>query len=137
MMLIYKVHQSPSCIFEYLSVVDKFVSVHPLITKINKLEGNNYFAFETLKIGYIPFSFSYPVSIISNLLINQIQMNAHVMKHLEIELKFKIIDKKEYSLVVEELNFKTLFPIHFILRMIFKKQHDKLFENINQLISYN
>ena len=53
-------------IFDYLTDMDKFASIHPVISKIDRLGDNRYLVHETLKIGFIPYSFTYPVAIESD-----------------------------------------------------------------------
>jgi hypothetical protein len=50
----------------YLADTNKFTSVHPVITKLEPKGGDNYLVYETLKVGFIPFSFTYPVVIKSD-----------------------------------------------------------------------
>ena len=58
MNLIFRVNKPIDTVFDYLTDMQKFVSVHPLISKIDDLSGNNYLVHETLKVGFIPFSFT-------------------------------------------------------------------------------
>ena len=63
MVLKFKLKKTLPFIFKYLSDMEKFTSVHPLISKIDKKGTNSYPVHETLKFGFIPFSFTYPVII--------------------------------------------------------------------------
>lgn len=66
MKLSFRIHNKSDIIFEYLTDMQKFVSVHPVIFKIENSSNNNYLVHETLKFGFIPFSFTYPVNIEKN-----------------------------------------------------------------------
>jgi carbon monoxide dehydrogenase subunit G len=62
MKLSFKIHNNIDLIFGYLTNMQKFVSVHPVISKIDNTSNKNYLVDETLKFGFIPFSFTYPVT---------------------------------------------------------------------------
>lgn len=66
MNLIFKIDQTTEIVFDYLTDMQKFVSVHAVISKIDRVSENNYLVHETLKVGFIPFSFTYPVFIEHN-----------------------------------------------------------------------
>lgn len=121
-------------VFDCLSNMSKFVSVHPVINKINYLEEGKYMIFERLKCGFFFFSFSYPATIESNYAAKKITMKAVVMKLAVIEMCFSIKEMKNYSLVTEEIKFETVLPIQAILKKIFRKQHVRLFKNIENII---
>lgn len=133
MTLVFKVKQNLTLIFDYLSDMQKFVSVHPVISKIDVRGYNNYLVHETLKIVGIPISFSYPVTVISDEKNHEVFIKATVMKLTKIQMHFKISEGKDYSLVEESITFRSLFPVNSIMQKIFRKQHEQLFKNINAL----
>jgi carbon monoxide dehydrogenase subunit G len=133
MNLNFRLNKSPDLVFDYLTDMQKFVSVHPVISKINDLGENNYKVFETLKFGFIPFSFTYPVTIASNFKERSIVIKATVMKLNKIEMVFKITVDNGITIVDESIHFETIFPIKSIMKSIFTKQHHILFKNIEQL----
>lgn len=133
MKLNFRLNKSPDFVFDYLTDMQKFVSVHPVISKINDLGENNYKAFETLKFGFIPFSFTYPVTIASNFKERSIVIKATVMKLNKIEMVFKITVDDGITIVDESIHFETIFPIKSLMKSIFTKQHNILFKNIDQL----
>ncbi|MBK7882465.1 MAG: hypothetical protein IPJ81_00470 [Chitinophagaceae bacterium] len=110
----------------------KFVSVHPVITKIDTLGNNNYLVHETLKIGFIPFSFTYPVTIESNDFDKSVIIRATVMKFTKIEMIFKLSSYNGLTKIDETINFNTFLPVKPIMQKIFRKQHQQLFKNIEQ-----
>jgi len=129
----YKLNKSAGFIYEYLTDMQKFASVHPVISKIDSLGQNKFLVHETLKLGFIPISFTYPVSIESNKEQNRVVMNAIVMMINKIEMIYNIKEADGGSIVHEEINFKSMLPIAFIMESIFKRQHAEFFENIRSL----
>jgi len=133
MKLTFAVNKSPEFIFDYLTDMDKFVSIHPLISKIENLGNNHYLAHETLKFGFIPYSFTYPVTIEKDEAEKKIVMKAVVQKMTHIEMHFTIRDSGHSSTVEEEISIKSFLPVKGLIQKIFKKQHEQLFYNIDML----
>lgn len=138
MKLTFKVNQPIETIFEYLTDMQKFASVHPVISKIKQLEGNNYLVYETLKLGFIPFSFTYPVSIESNFEDKKVTIKAVVMKITKIEMNYSLHTENNTTntttIINEIITFDSVLPVKPIMASIFKKQHKQLFQNIETLI---
>lgn len=133
MNLTFKTHKSADVILDFLTDMQKFVSVHPVITHIKQTGENNYEFFETLKLGFIPFSFTYPVIIESNPANKTVVMRATIMKLTKIELTFFITTDKDFCVIEEAIHFKSPLPVKSIMQRIFKKQHTQLFKNIERL----
>ena len=133
MTLEYEVKQPAHIIFEYLSNMQKFVSVHPVINKIDLIAGNRYLVYETLKLGFVPFSFTYPVIINSDEKNKTVNMQATVMKITHINMNFVIDDQNNSCLIKEDIEFKSLLPVKLFMQNIFKIQHQQLFKNIENL----
>lgn len=130
MKLSFRIHNKSDIIFEYLTDMQKFVSVHPVIFKIENSSNNNYLVHETLKFGFIPFSFTYPVNIEKNAIEKTVVIRATVFKLTKIDMKFILKEENNYTIIKEEITFKSVFPVKFIMQRIFKKQHTQLFKNI-------
>jgi len=135
MNLSFRLKQKPEIIFEYLTDMQKFASVNPVITKINKTGHNNYIAHETLRLGFIPFSFKYPLIVQYDASENKVVIRAVVMKLTKIELTFILSPEGNFSVIEETILFKTPLPIKPLLESIFRKQHTLLFKNIEMQIS--
>ena len=60
---IFKVKKDIIIIKQQLTIVENFVNVHPLIYKMTDLGGNKYKVFEKIKIGVIPYRFTYKATI--------------------------------------------------------------------------
>jgi hypothetical protein len=115
--------------------MEKFVAVHPVITRVDHVEDDNYLLYETLGIWIISFSFSYPVNIKINADKKLVVMDAWVMRLVKIEMNFLLRELNGITLVEEEIHFNTWLPVKWLMKSIFKKQHARLFKNIEQLQS--
>jgi carbon monoxide dehydrogenase subunit G len=134
MLLNYKINKPADLVFDCLTNMTRFVSVHPVINKVNYLGHDNYRIFETLKLGLIPISFTYPAVIESDYESKQVVMKAVVMKVAFIEMGFTITENNGYSIVEEEIKFKSVLPIKSIMQQVIVKQHALLFKNIENTI---
>ncbi len=133
MHLTFKINKPIDIIFDYLTDMQKFVSVHPVISKIDNLSENNYLVHETLKLGFIPFSFTYPVNIEQNFNDKKVIIRATVMKLTRIEMGYKLTTENNTTIINETITFKSLLPIKSIMQNIFRKQHTNFFKNIEAL----
>ena len=135
MNLQYKVHKPIDFVFDYLTDMQKFASVHPVISKIDNMRNDTYLVHETLTLATFPFSFTYPVYIKSNIEKTTVVLNATVMKITQITMTFILRPENEFTLINETVNFKTILPVKSIMQSIFRKQHEQLFRNIDALAS--
>lgn len=134
MTLQFKLHQPADLVFNYLTDMQKFVSVHPVITKIEQTKDGNYLVYETLKFGFLPFSFTYSAAVEGNFEAKTVVIRATVMKITKIEMHFVIKAEKDGSTNIEEtIHFKSPLPIKWLMQRIFKTQHEQLFKNIGTL----
>ena len=63
MTLEHKIKQRASVVFDHLTDMKKFVSIHPIIFKMDDLDGGNYKVYETLKLLRIPYTFTYKATV--------------------------------------------------------------------------
>lgn len=132
MELSFRIKKPADFIFDYLTDMQKFVSVHPLITQIDLIGNDRYLIHETLKIGLVPFSFTYPVTVTNNQRTGLVVIQATIMKLTKVEMTFKLNQDGDSTLVEESIIFKSPLPIKSIMENMFKKQHIQLFKNIEQ-----
>lgn len=133
MILKYTINQSPETIYEYLTDMTKFVSVHPVITKMSKKGNHIYKVFETIRVGFIPVSFTYAATIYGSREKGHIRMQARVMRMADVDMVFDIQEAHGGSIVLEEIQIKSFLPVKSQLEKIFREQHALLFENISKL----
>jgi carbon monoxide dehydrogenase subunit G len=132
MKLLFKIQKPLELIFAYLTDMQMFASVHPVISKIENLENNNYLVYETLKLGIIPFSFTYFVTVEKNDLKKEISMQATVFKIVKIEIDFVLKEEQGCTIINENIQFKSVLPVKLLMSRIFKQQHHQLFKNIEE-----
>lgn len=130
MKLSFRIKRNSDVVFDYLTDMEKFASVHPVIFKIDNIGDEKYLVHETLKLGFIPFSFTYPITMESSVLKRVVVFHAKVFGLAKIEMKFVIKPDSDFTLIEEDIQFKLPLPIQFILQPIFQKQHNQLFQNI-------
>jgi carbon monoxide dehydrogenase subunit G len=133
MKLSYKIKKSSDLVFNYLTDMQKLVSVHPVITRIEPTGNETYLVYETLKWGFIPISFNYPVTIDSWPQDNLVIMRATVLKMVKIEMTFMLKMENSFTIIEENVKFRSPLPIKSVMKSIFKKQHKQLFHNIESL----
>ncbi len=131
LILTFEVKKPVETVFENLIDMQKFVSYHPVIDKIELVSDSNYLVYETLKVGFIPVSFRYQFFLNMNLLEKTVEMNATVMKFTKIKMVFVVKSEGHSSQVTETILFKSTFPIKWNMSKIFKIQHITLFANMN------
>lgn len=110
--------------------MQRFVLVHPVIYKIEKLAEEKYLVYETLKFGFIPFSFTYPVTINQDIIKRTVTIDAVVFKLTKIKMIFALRSFENRTVIEEKIIFKSPLPIKSIMKKIFKEQHYQLFKNI-------
>ena len=130
MKLTFRIKKNSDFIFDYLTDMQKFATVHPLISQIDSTANESYLVHETLTFGFIPFSFTYPVTLEKNVSDKIVVIRATVFKLTKIEMKFVLKADGHYTIIDEEIHFKSLLPVKFMTQNIFKKQHMQLFKNI-------
>jgi len=133
MVLTYTLNKSPDFIFDYLTDMDKFASIHPVITRIDSLGDSRYLVHETMKLGFIPYSFTYPVSIANDAREHKVTIRATVMKMTHIEMDYVIRAQGEGSIVEETITFRSILPIKGMMEKLFREQHALLFRNMNNV----
>ena len=122
-----------SCVIaEHLINMEKFTAVHPVIYKIDTIAKGQYLAHEKLKMLFIPYAFTYPFTVETNSNNSIIIYRAFVKKIIHIHIRIELTEDEEQTLIKERITFKSWLPIAPIMKIIFRKQHTLLFQNINQ-----
>ena len=119
-------------VFEYLTDMKKFVSVHPIIYTMDELGENNYLVYEKLNLLYIPCTFRYKARVQGHAHGDSVNFTAVVMGMVNIEMNFYLKAHTGTTIVTEEVNFRSLLPVKPIMKKIFREQHRELFNNIEK-----
>jgi len=130
LVLNYEILKPINEVYYYLSDMDKYVLVHPIIYKIDKISENYYSIFETLKIGLFRIKVKYPAQIYCDFKAKKIKMTAQVLKMIKIEIVFNLKTSGTKTSIEETITFNSFIPIGIFLASIFKNQHQILFRNI-------
>lgn len=115
-----------------LTDMEKFVSHHPVISRMKPLGNNQYLVYETLKLGFISWSFTYIATVECDTSSNKVTMTALVMKLNRIHMVFDLREEGGKTIVKEEVAFRSPLPVKGVMTQIFRKQHAQLFKNIEE-----
>lgn len=137
MILSFRINKKSEMVFDYLTDMQKFVSVHPVISQIEQTGEDHYLVYETIKLGPVSFSFTYPVTIEKKSPEKSVTIRATVFKLTEIEMNFVLVADGDFTLVEEHLKFHTQLPVKSILSRVFRKQHSQLFKKIELIAMLN
>lgn len=133
MHLQFKLNKTVEDVFNSLSNANNFVNAHPIIYLMKPLPNGGYMVFEKLKIAFVNINFTYPCTIESNKIDKTITMKAVVKKLMHIHIVFKLSTQNNQTIVDEIVTFKSPLPVSLIMEGVFKKQHNKLFQNIENM----
>ncbi len=132
MILEFKSNLSELEVFAYLTDMQKFCSIHPVIYKITPTnKKDNFLIYEKLNWGLIPFSFNYPAKVISNYESMDVRMHARIFIMVNIHLTFKFKSSLEHTHITELVKVQSIFPIKWLVYRILRTQHTILFKNMN------
>ncbi len=133
MTLRYTLNKTSGFIFDYLTDMDKFASIHQMITRIDSMGDNRYLVHETVRLGIFPYSFTYPVSVESDAGNQRVTMRATVMRMTHILMEYTIREEAGKSTVEEIITFKSILPIKGVMEKLFREQHALLFRNMDNI----
>lgn len=132
MILRFNVGQNLATVFQHISEPEKFVSVHPLIFKMDVIDAFRYKVHEKVRIGWIPIRFTYNVEIENNGT-NEVIMRAVIFKITRLNLHFKLTEEGEVTCISEDAKVTAPFPVKYIMYKILARQHQLMFSNIEKL----
>jgi carbon monoxide dehydrogenase subunit G len=130
MKLFFRIKKPTDFVFDHLTDMQKFASVHPVISRIDPTGQDTYLVHETLKLFLIPFSFTYPATVEKNNSDKMVILRATVFKLVNIEMKFVVKSDNDYTVIEEEIQFTSVLPVAFIMDGVFRKVHEEFFKNI-------
>lgn len=129
----FQVNQEYYVLFDYLTDMQKYQSLNPAVTKIVDLGNGKYKIYKRLRFAYIPYFFSFPMTLTSNEDKLSINMEATILWLNKLEVGFRMIPMINYTIIEEIATWKSLIPIGCLMENSIKKQHKILFKNINDL----
>jgi len=125
---IFKVKKDIIIIKQQLTIVENFVNVHPLVYKMKDLGWNKYKVFEKIKIGVIPYRFTYKAIITDEK--DSVNIVATVMGLTTISMFFTFQEEDKVTVIHERLIIKSPLPIKNYMNRLIEKQHKTMFNNI-------
>lgn len=132
MELIFKIPKDKNSIKHYLTNEEKFVSVHPLIFRMQNLGKGRFKVFEKVDIGFIPYRFTYYALITQDG--DKVNIEATVMGITKIYMDFTFSEEDNMTLIKEIITIKSPFPIKNFMYKLLKEQHQILFNNIENIL---
>ena len=133
MLLRFTLTQPADVVFGYLADPQKFVSVHPVIAKIESLRADRYRVYETLKVGRLPFSFTYLATFAPDPAGKTVRIDATVFGLTRIAMAFRVFSQDGKTVVEEEVSFRSVLPVKPVMEKVFREQHHRLFQNIENV----
>jgi carbon monoxide dehydrogenase subunit G len=130
--LTFSLTADPEKVFQYLSQPELFVSVHPVVYKMEAIGPDKYRVFEKIRLGFIPYSFNYEAEMSGDRHKQQVHVMAVVQKHTRIEMLFSIKPGNNGTVVEEELRITSPLPIRGFMEKFIRRQHNFLFANIDK-----
>lgn len=125
----FEVHKDLTTVKQYLTDIEKFVNVHPLIYKMKDLGGNEYKVYERVKIGFVIYNFTYKAFIILD--IDSVKIVAKVKRITKISMLFNFQEEGENTVITERLTVNSPLPIKNYMNRLIEKQHRVMFHNID------
>jgi carbon monoxide dehydrogenase subunit G len=121
----------PEQVFDALTDMQKFAAAHPLIQRIEPLGDGKYKVYERVKLlGFIPLSFSYPVTITADAEQMVVKMHAIVQKMTHLHLLFRLEPASQGTRILEDAFVKSPLPIVGYIYQLLEGQHKILFARL-------
>ena len=117
--------------FKIITNPISYPEIHPLITKVDKIDENCFECHETTTIFGIPYSFKYLVYL-SQPCSNLVVMTSEVQKGVWMKLSFSIQYLQNQQFLCEEIEISGPYLVQKILSKKLKKAHYKMFYNLKR-----
>jgi carbon monoxide dehydrogenase subunit G len=114
---------------KYLLNPELFVEVHPMIWKMQDLGDGKFKVFEKVKLGLLPYSFTYIARITE--LENKVIITATIMGITKISMDFQFTEHANSTTVEETIAIQSPLPVKSFMHNLFRTQHDILFKAID------
>lgn len=125
--------QAPaSVVWSYLSDLNKFAEVHPIICKVDTYGGGAYRLYERLPLGPLSLRFSYPVQVTLDPQENIIRYVSKVLGIVVLDMRFHIVDRGDHSVTHEVIEIRSRLPVERYTAAECEKYHRMVFANIEK-----
>jgi hypothetical protein len=131
MELEFKFKKKASEVITYFSDSQLFVSVHPLIYKMELIDNEQFIVYEKTSILGIPYSFTYPARI-QKKGDYEVEIYAFIQKMIHVTMLFRIVPQPGGCQLMERIDVKPAFPFKWIMEPVLTKYHKLLFEKIEK-----
>jgi carbon monoxide dehydrogenase subunit G len=123
--------QAPaSVVWLYLSDLNKFAEVHPIICKVDTYGGGAYRLYEKLPLGPFSFRFSYPVRVTLDSKESIIRYESTVLGIAQLDMRFHIVDRGDHSVTHEVVEIRSRLPVERYTAGECRKYHSMVFANM-------
>lgn len=117
----------------YLTDMQKFASVHPVISKIVPVGVDTYRVHETLRVGPVPVSFTYRARVEADPATWHVCIRATVLGLTRVEMNFYLYPEGAATRVEETLTVTSPLPVRALVYRIFREQHTRLFATMERV----
>jgi len=117
----FKVRKDVITIKQYLTNIEKFVNVHPLIYKMTALGENKHKVFEKVMIGVMLYNFTYKAFITHDK--DSVKIVATIMGITTISMLFTFKEEDNITTTNERLTVNSPLPIKNYMYKLIEKQH--------------
>ena len=131
MQLLFTINRPPSKVFQYLTDMARFATVHPVIYRIDALGGDRYRIHERMPIG-LPVRFTYPATVTGDATAGTIAMDATVFGLVQISMRFQLTADGPRTHIREDVTFRSWLPVRAVLERTFRRLHGELFAAIER-----
>lgn len=112
----------------FLTDPERFVSVHPLIYRMEPLGDGQFKVFEQVMLGPLPIRFTYKAEISEKQ--NAIFIRAVVMRLTNISMTFRFESSGNSTTVIEDVDISSPLPIRRFMEKLIAEQHQIMFQTI-------
>lgn len=133
MKLTFSVKTSINTVLDYLTDIEKFVFIHPIIYKMEALGNNQYKVYEKVKIGFFRYAFNYIAKIETYQ--NEVIIEAKIKGMSSIKMHFYLSENNNQTIIEEVITIKSILPIKKFMHKLFQEQHTILFSNLERKIN--
>ena len=123
-----------SVVVNYLTDMQQFVSVHPLIYKAEKVAVDKHLVYERVTLLGIPLRFTYVVTVSGDGQ-NNITYKTTVNKMVHVEMHFEIQTEKTATVVRETIKINSFLPVHGFMKWMLRRHHGTMFANIENCLN--